>query len=367
MNLFFYLPTELIMGESCVAQNAARFKALGKRALIVAGKSAEINGALVDVTNALDSVGILHTRTNGAKPNPDLEDVQRIVDAGNHFNADFIVAIGGGSPIDAAKTAAALMKSGMNAAELLTKPLPDAAIPLVAVPTTAGTGTEANSYSILTLDNPKRKLSFSVPPMAPRLGLLDVRYTMSLDPTQSACTAVDALAHLVEGYIRDGWTNIGEMLALHGLRHIARCKAALLKSKYSKQVREDLFYASMIGGVTLAHAKTLAPHSMGYSLTVHRDMPHGQACGVLLCAYMRYMQPNCWDRVQNVLNALGMGDVNELDDFLRAVLPPAGTFTRNELQVFVQEAEAPTLAKPNAVKMDREMILAIYEQSLMRD
>ncbi len=367
MDLFFHLPTELLLGDGVVIKNADKLARLGQRALIVAGRSADKNGALSDVCAALDEKGVAHARVMGPKPNPDLPDVQRIVDAGRDFKADFIVAIGGGSPIDASKVSAALLAQALNTADLERRPLKDAALPIVAVPTTAGTGTEANTYSIITTENPKRKKTFLTPAMAPRLGLLDPKYTYSLDAVQSASTAIDALAHLIEGYVREGYTQISEMLALEGLSHIAKCKDALLNKTYDAEARASLLYASMIGGIMLAHFRTIAPHQMGYTLTNFRDMPHGQACGVLLASFLGKMRHGCEDRIQKALGALGMSDLGEFKAFIAKVLPPHGEYTREELESYVEACAEDAFSKPNPVEMDREMLLSIFVESLIEN
>ncbi len=367
MELFFHVPTELLLGGGIVAKSADKLARFGKRALIVAGRSADKNGALADVYAALDSSGVSHARVMGPKPNPDLADVQRIVDAGRDFKANFIVAIGGGSPIDAAKVSAALLAQGLNAADLLSKTLKDAALPVVAVPTTAGTGSEANSYSIITLDNPKQKKSFLTPAMAPRLGLLDPKYTYSLGEVQTASTAIDAMAHLIEGYVREGRTRVGEMLALEGLSRLALCKDALLNKEYDEETRGNLLYASMLGGVLLAHARTVAPHQMGYQLTNFRDMPHGQACGVLMASYLEKMRSGCEEQIEKLLRALGMKELSELKDFIAKVLPPHGAYTREELERYADACAADALSKPNPAPMDRGMLLDIFVESLIED
>ncbi len=367
MDHFFHIPTELLFGDGIVMKNADKLARLGKRALIVAGKSADANGSLSDIYAALDEKSVAHARVMGPKPNPDQPDVQRIVDAGRDFRADFIVAIGGGSPIDASKVAAALLAQGLNAASLERKPLKDAALPLAAIPTTAGTGTEANSYSIITLENPKRKKTFLTPAMAPRLGLLDPKYTYSLDADQTASTAIDAMAHLVEGYVRTGRTRIGEMLALEGLSRLADCKDALLNKTYDAQARSNLLYAAMIGGVTLAHCRTLAPHQMGYQLTNFRGMPHGQACGVLMASFLDKTRAGCEEQIGKILRALGMNDLGELKAFIAKVLPPHGDYTREELERYAEGSAGDALGKPNPVEMDREMLLNIFVESLIEN
>ncbi len=365
MELFFHVPAELLMGEGVVLKSADKLARLGKRALIVAGRSADTNGSLADVCAALDGKGAAHARVMGPKPNPGLQDVQRIVDAGRDFKADFIVAIGGGSPIDAAKVAAALLAQGRNASDLGAKPLKDAALPLAAVPTTSGTGTEANCYAIITFENPISKRTFLTPAMMPRLGLLDPRYTYSLSHDQTASTAIDALAHLIEGYIRKGFTPVGEMLALAGLSRLAQCKDALLKKEYDEETRAGLQYASMLGGVMLAHARTVAPHQMGYPLTNFRGMPHGQACGVILASYMEKTRAGCEKQIQNALRALDMKDLSELREFIAKVLPPRGEYTREEIERYVDACEEAALGKPNPVEMDRGMLMDIFVESLI--
>ena len=191
----FSMPTRIVYGTGCVKAEAQRL-VLGKKALIVTGKtSAKASGALDDVLDVLSTEYVIF---NEVENNPRIDTVVRGSQLARESGCDFIIAIGGGSPLDAAKVIGVLAVNNVDPLSLyrdgwLHKPLP-----VVAIPTTAGTGSEVTQYAVLTIDEEETKKGLGGPDLFPATAFLDAKYTQSLPQSITVDTAVDALSHLVE-------------------------------------------------------------------------------------------------------------------------------------------------------------------------
>ena len=202
MDFSFYMPARMLVGDGVVAQNAPLLAGLGTRCLLVTGKnSARISGALEDVTAALDSQGIPWQVFDGIGQNPLLSACHAAGRAAREFGADFLIGIGGGSPLDGAKAAAVYAANPELAPREIYGGHSVPALPFALVGTTAGTGSEVTRVSVLSDDETGRKRSISTPDLYARLSFGDPRrYTASLSRRFTISTALDAVAHAVESY-----------------------------------------------------------------------------------------------------------------------------------------------------------------------
>ena len=295
----FRMPTEIISGENTVKNNAAKL-ALGKKCLIVTGKkSAKACGALDDVTAILTSLGIGYALYDKITENPL---VSICFDGGKtarKLGAEFIIAIGGGSPLDAAKAIAAYATNpDISELEIYSAHLAQS-LPIVAIPTTAGTGSEVNPYSVMTLDGKNVKKTFKSPYSYPKYALLDPRYTESLGLNYTVSTALDAFCHCVESYLSPKSTEISRMFAVNGavklyyaLSEIAEMEDNDGVLEKLKVYRYDLLTAACSGGIAINTSGTGFNHPLGYNLTLYKGVPHGRACGVFMEAYFEYNSRN---------------------------------------------------------------------------
>lgn len=279
----------IVTGRGAVAQSADKL-AIGRHAFIVTGRnSARLCGALDDVTAVLDKVNISYTVFDKIAENPPLltcfEGGRLAADVG----ADFVIGIGGGSPLDAAKAIAAF------AANPAIEPLdiydPDKrvnlSLPIVAIPTTAGTGSEVNPYSVLTLPDGQRKKTFTADCSWPKVALVDPKYTDSMPVKTTVSTALDAFAHAMESYLSPKSTALSEKCALYAAKQIW----SALKDRpagFTAEMRDSLSAASTAAGLAISVTGTGFPHPLGYSLTLLDGVPHGRACAVFAGAYIAY-------------------------------------------------------------------------------
>ena len=392
----FYVPTDIYVEKECVKNHAKELLAVGKRALVVTGhSSAKVNGSLNDVTEVLNAGGVAYQIFDEVEENPSTDTVGKGAQIAREFGAEFIIGIGGGSAIDAAKAMAILLVNPtVNADELHKAPShPLNHAPVVAVPTTCGTGSEATPVAIIT--NHKINLKKSIPHrIFPVLALVDGKYLASAKKQLIVNTAVDALAHMVESILNIHSNMLNRMCPEYGLKLWGECKEALITSiaannatakcvvagnaaqdaaqnasenaaPIDASLYEKLMYTSTIAGMSIAMTSTAVPHGMSYDLTLSKGTPHGPAVGYFLGAYVEICQKKVPNDVEKVLSLLGLKNVEEFAAMLRKLIGTC-TVTRELRDKFADAM------KVNRSKLDLvpggitpEEVEYIYDKSLV--
>lgn len=361
MEFQFQVPTKIIVGKDCVQKNAALFAALGKCAAIVKSGSAEKNGALADILQALEAQEISYTICENVPPNPTPENVAGLL--GYAPDTDFIIAVGGGSAMDAAKGVAVLAVNDMPAMGLYQKPYANQPLPVVAIPTTCGTGSEVTAVSVLEVGDTKK--SVSGPELFPQIALLDAKYLKTLPLHVAIDTSLDALAHCVEGYlILDSWAT--EMCAEQAFAYFASYKDALKERSFTEKEQEKMLYTSTLGGIVISMAGTSAVHTIGYPLTVHRDIPHGRACALTLGKYVEFSYDAKKEKIDKMCELLKVDGVKGFQNLILALLPEKASFTEEEIMRYADISAADAIKKKNTKPITKEDILKIYRESLLK-
>ena len=301
----FHMPTTVAGGEGCVRRRAELLTAWGKRALLVTGgRSAELSGALRDVCEVLTEAGVAYSVFDKVRQNPPVSVCWEGGEAARRFSADFIVGIGGGSPLDAAKAVAAFATHPEREPMDIYEPLSRAPLQTVAIPTTAGTGSECNTYAVLTLPDGLRKKTFKGAFNFPKAAFLDPRYTLSLPPDITVATALDAFCHGVESFLGRSENAAAEFYALQGAKQVWQGLARFAQGDAGLKTRELLLYGAAFCGIAIQHTGTCFPHPMGYNLSLCHGIPHGTATGVFLPEFIRRTELVCPDRVTRLCAAL---------------------------------------------------------------
>lgn len=364
----FHMPTRVIVGTNCVLENPNEL-IIGKRAFIVTGKSSgEKSGALGDVIKVLENAKIPYHVYDKIENNPEINDMARGGEFARSSGCDFIIAIGGGSPLDAAKAIAVYAvnepkeNSDFGLYDIFGGSYKNKPLPMVAIPTTAGTGSEVTPYSIMTLHKEQTKKSFSCVDTFFKTAFIDGRYTLNLPLQVARNTAVDAMCHLIEGYTNKKASPSSDFVALEGLRIIGKHLNMLENGVFNVEACTELLWASTLGGIVISQTGTTIVHSMGYQLTYFKDIPHGQANGLLLYEYLKRVDKV---RVSNCLSALGLGSLEELKQCLEKILPCVDNFKEAEL---LEWAETSIKAKNVAscpYSVTKELEIEIYKNSLI--
>ena len=325
MTLNSFMPVKLITGAGCVRASAKELAKLGSVCLIVTGKhSAKVSGALDDVTDTLEGNGQKWALFDEIGQNPRLTDCMAAAEKAIAGGADFILGIGGGSALDAAKCIAVLAANpGMTQAQLYAFDWANAPLKIAAVGTTAGTGSEVTKVSVITTPD-GRKMSFHHEAIFPALALGDPSYTMSQPPLVTRSTMVDVLAHCAESFFSRAANHLSRCYAVEGIRlllPVFRMMAETGCDDLDYDAREQLYCASIYGGLAINVTGTCFPHTMGYLLTERFGIPHGTACAVFQKDFYEYNKAVVPALAAEYLERIGCGE-KEYFSLIEKLTPP---------------------------------------------
>ena len=307
-----YMPVPVYSEIQAVRNHAADLAALGKKALIVTGKhSARSCGALEDVLWVLEAFRIPYVIFDEIEENPAVSTVMKAAAFAGGERVDFVIGIGGGSPLDAAKAIAYLLAHPGACAEALYTPGDDAALPLVLVPTTCGTGSEVTPYSVLTRTELQTKKSIAHRIFA-RLALIDGSYLKSASLSLLRNTALDALSHLIESYLNTRADDFSRMFVQGGLSLWAKNREVLENGRATDRQRQEMMNCSAMAGMAITETSTGIPHGLSYCLTVLLQVPHGKAVGYFLAGYLNEAASDDRDYL---LQALGFSDLRAFQEW----------------------------------------------------
>lgn len=353
-----YMPTKVYSETDCVKNHAKEIAALGTKALLVTGRhSAQQNGSLQDVIEALQQEQISYVIYDKIEENPSVETVLDARKFGLANGVDFVIGIGGGSPLDASKAIALMMKNPEWNEEVLYQPISLLHLPVVCVPTTCGTGSEATQYSILTLHKQRTKKSISHQ-IFPALALLDAKYLKTMSRSGLVNTCVDALAHLVESYLNANSNDLNRIYSIQGLCAWAKFKDDLKNNTVTEKDYECMLHASMIAGMAIAQTGTSLPHGMSYTLTYEMGVAHGKAVGMFLGGYVELYRDKA--AANQVLQLLGFADASAFRTYLKELLGEVEV----SRELLEQDAEAllqnPAKLKNYPFAVTKEELVGLY-------
>ena len=313
----FYMPVKLFSEENAVWNHKKELASLGKKAMIVTGRhSAKRNGSYADVTKALDSEGITHILFDEVEENPSMDTVMKARDLGICENVDFVIGIGGGSPMDAAKSIALMIfHKTEDRSYLYRKQADSSALPLVLIPTTCGTGSETTPYSILT--NTQENSKAGIPHRIwASYAFLDWRYLQSASRKVLCDTAMDALGHMIESYINTNANDYSRMCIGQGLHLWKKSKDALLGLRpAAPSDYQNWLTASAMAGMAISVTGTSLPHGLSYGVTCALGTSHGKAVGYFLTGYLKESPASDRDYL---LSHAGFSDLEEFQAFYEA-------------------------------------------------
>jgi alcohol dehydrogenase class IV len=284
----FATATRIVFGPGVLAEIGEIVAGLGSRALLVTGRTPERAEA---ARERLGAAGVASAAFS-VMGEPTVGDVRRGADVARSEGADVVVACGGGSAIDAGKAIAALLGNGGDPLSYLEvvgrgQPLTKPSLPFIAIPTTAGTGSEVTRNAVLASTEHRVKVSLRSPLMLPRAALVDPDLLRGLPPHVVAASGLDAFAQLVEPFLSVRANPLVDALCREGLVRSARSLRRAFEGDSSEAVRVDLALASLFGGLALANAGLGAVHGFAAPVGGMFDAPHGAACAALLPAVLR--------------------------------------------------------------------------------
>lgn len=356
------MPTEVYAYQNSIAENQDIFWQYGNHCLIVTGKnSAKESGALDDVIAALEQGKITYDIFDQVEQNPHVSTCFSGGKSANNCNADFIVGIGGGSALDAAKAVAvfAANPDHLDKNFIFGNDWEFQALPLILVGTTAGTGSEVTPYSILINDD-GQKQSIKGSDTYAEVAFGDPRYTQTMQYQTTVSTALDAICHSIESYFSTSCDTFSEMYSLECLRLcIPALQSIATKITPTLETRQDLYNASIYGGLAINISGTALCHGMGYPLSETKRIPHGLATAIFLPEFIRYSVPLAPDKAKAMFDVIGMSE-KEFADFVYSLIHiKLGETTPQERQQWVHRCHDSINAKRCLGEITKEKMLDI--------
>ena len=270
-------------------------------------------GVAAKVTDLLDAAAIPYAVFSDIKPNPIIENVQNGVEAFKAAEADCIVAIGGGSSMDTAK-AIGIIITNPEFADVRSlegvAPTKNPCVPIIAVPTTAGTAAEVTINYVITDVEKKRKFVCVDAHDIPVVAVVDPDMMSSMPASLTAATGMDALTHAIEGYITKGAWALSDMFHIEAIRIIAASLRGAVAN--TPEGREGMALGQYVAGMGFSNVGLGVDHSMAHTLSAYYDMPHGKACATLLPAVMAYNAEATGEKYREIARAMGVQGVDSM-------------------------------------------------------
>lgn len=311
-------PGQTYVGAGAAAQAGSQAQALhATHALLLADPGVVSAGLTHSVTAALESAGLAYTLYDKVVPNPDVPSVDAAAIAYRASGANLVIGMGGGSALDTAKAVRLLAGSPatVSIAEYSflrsdTRPLPAAHTfpPMIAIPTTAGTGAEVTPWGVITQPADKRKFGFGGPELLPTIALIDPALTLTLPPLLTAATGMDALTHLIEAYVStNNHQPALDPLILHGIQLVGRSLRVAVGQGHNLQARTEMMTAAMLGGMAISANWLGACHSLAHPLSGIANVQHGIANAIVLPHVISYNLPVALERYAQIAEVLEPG------------------------------------------------------------
>ncbi|MDU2066245.1 MAG: iron-containing alcohol dehydrogenase [Sporomusaceae bacterium] len=285
-DFFFRFPTTVLFGENTIGHIGAECKKLkASKAFLVTGKTATKQSPYLPIIlHALQEVSIDVQIFSDVEADPSIETVDQGVLAAKEFGADLIIAFGGGSPMDAAKSISMVLTNGGSIRDYMkgSRQVEKAALPLICIPTTAGTGSEVTAGAVTTDKEKQEKIGVAHPFMLPHLAIVDPRLHVSMPQSVTAATGIDALTHAVEAYIATKAEPISDALALQSIRMIGQWLRVAYANGDHLEARSQMALASLMAGAAFTNAGLGAVHGLAHPLGAQFGIAHGIANGIML-------------------------------------------------------------------------------------
>jgi alcohol dehydrogenase class IV len=302
-----FLPNNLVFGVGAVEKVGEKAKELGKsKALIITDEGIVGTGLLERVLTPLERAGVKAHIFDQIEPNPRDVTVVKAFEFGKKKECDLIIGLGGGSPIDAAKAIGVLMTNpGPLQDYLRGTPVKNPLPTLIAVPTTAGTGTEVTQFSVITDTERSFKAGIANPFLMPKIAIVDPSLMESMPPSLTAATGMDALTHAIEAFVSVNCQPFSDAMALHAIRLIGTYLRPSVANGSNQEARSQMAIASTLAGAAFSNAGVGLVHAMSHPLGGRFDVPHGVANAILLPYVMRFNLIARLERFGQVAQALG--------------------------------------------------------------
>lgn len=324
MSYTFLTPKCILSGKNALESSTAYLQRYGDKALIVTDSTMVQVGNVRRLTDVLDGAGIRYAIYDQVNSEP----VDTMVAAGKRIYQEsacnFLIAVGGGSPIDTMKAIGAMITNPGDISDYLGKVIPNAAPPMVAIPTTAGTGSEATQFTIITDTRRDVKMLLKGPELIPLLAIVDYQFSMTAPAKVTAATGLDALTHAIESYTSRKAQPLSDMFALDAVKRIFRSLLQAFDNGNDEKARWDMALAALEAGISFNNSSVTIVHGMSRPIGALFHVPHGLSNAMLLPRCLTFALPGAVDRFAHLAEILnlrpaGMSDLEAGRAFIEAV------------------------------------------------
>ena len=324
-----YIPTRVMFGAGML-NKLGQQPMPGKKALIIIsnGKSTRANGYLSRTEEQLKKAGVGSVVFDGVSPNPTVANVDAGAKAARENGCDFLVALGGGSVMDCAKAIAVMATNDgvlwnyVAVGSGKGNPIPNRPLPIIAITTTAGTGSETDNAGVITKEDTFEKAFIGSPSLFPYLAVVDPELMLSVPAGFTAFQGFDALFHSVEGYIAKGANLMSDMYALTAIENLAKYLPRAVKDGNDMEARTHVAFANTLSAGVMCLTLLTSEHGMEHALSAyHPSLPHGAGLIMISRAYFSYFirKHACDERFIRMARALGMPEADKPEDFITAL------------------------------------------------
>ena len=360
LDFIYSQPVKIYFGAGTFAKLGEILDELGvQRCVIACGKHfAPTAKAMMEKDSRITAV------FGGVEQNPQLSGVIETTRLARETKADAVIGVGGGSSIDTAKFAAAIALGDGEALEYYRgeKPFPSERLTIIAVPTTAGTGSEVTQVSVVSHETEKRTINNPV--FMPKVAIVDPVLSSTVPPRTTMNTGLDAMAHALEGYWSRNHQPISDLMAIEAVRLILANLETAYTDGADMEARTNMACASLLGGLSFALPKTAACHACSYPLSEDYHLPHGEACAFTLDSLVRI---NADERLELLCRRVGLAGTDELAARIRAFKELGGLRRRLselgevDLDKLCRDCAAHPLMNNNPVRMDEARLREMFE------
>jgi alcohol dehydrogenase class IV len=310
----FVIPNHTVVGTNVLGEAAPLLKKMGNKAFIVTGRHVAVSDMMKQLTALLDENGIGCVIFDGITGEPTDTMIENGVEMLKSSGCDFIIGIGGGSPLDSAKAIAAMAVNEGSIADYNGKEITGEILPLVAIPTTAGTGSEATKFTVITDSEKGIKMLLKGDVLVPKLAIVDSSFTVGAPKSVTSATGLDALTHAVEAYTSRKAFSMTDTLAVSAVKRIMKYLPIAYKEPDNSLAREQMSIAALEAGICINNSSVTIVHGMSRPIGALFHVPHGMSNAMLLKECLSFAVSGAYEKFANLGRETGVASDSDSDE-----------------------------------------------------
>lgn len=310
----FVIPNHTVVGTNVLGEAAPLLKKMGHKAFIVTGRHVAVSDMMKQLTALLDENGIGCVIFDGITGEPTDTMIENGVEMLKSSGCDFIIGIGGGSPLDSAKAIAAMAVNEGSIADYNGKEITGEILPLAAIPTTAGTGSEATKFTVITDSEKGIKMLLKGDVLVPKLAIVDSSFTVGAPKSVTSATGLDALTHAVEAYTSRKAFSMTDTLAVSAVKRIMKYLPIAYREPDNSLAREQMSIAALEAGICINNSSVTIVHGMSRPIGALFHVPHGMSNAMLLKGCLSFAVSGAYEKFANLGRETGVASDSDSDE-----------------------------------------------------